>query len=292
MGGLIIKRVGIKIPKFIRIKEYLLFGLPNIPLDISSWIIASSDRYFVGFFLGTLFVGYYAPAYTLGGCISFLMAPLAFILPAVLSKHYDENKIDEVKSYIKYSIKCFMAVSIPAVFGLSILSKQLLTIFSTSDIANHSYFVVPIVAISMLLLWDFSIIGDIVALKKKTHISGIIWLVAAFVNFGLNLIFVPLLGILGAALTTLLAYATALALTWHYSFKELQFEVDWKFVVKSVFASILMLVFIYGLNPLGLWRTLFAVFSGAILYFFLIFLFKGFSQKETKFIRNFAKGDN
>jgi O-antigen/teichoic acid export membrane protein len=94
MGALIIKRIGIKIPQFRKIKNYLAFSLPNIMGDISFWVIQSSDKYFVGFFLGTLFVGYYAPAYTLGGVISFFLAPLVFLLPATLSKHYDENKID------------------------------------------------------------------------------------------------------------------------------------------------------------------------------------------------------
>jgi len=68
MGAFIIKRVGITIPKFKRIKEYLSFCLPLIPVDVSYWVIQSSDKYFIGFFLGTLFVGYYAPAYTLGCC--------------------------------------------------------------------------------------------------------------------------------------------------------------------------------------------------------------------------------
>ena len=93
MGFLIVKRVGFKIPKFKEIEEHFHFGLPTVLTDISFWVIQSSDKYFIGFLLGTIFVGYYSPAYTLGCCLSFFVMPLNFILPATLSKYYDENKI-------------------------------------------------------------------------------------------------------------------------------------------------------------------------------------------------------
>ncbi len=280
MGGLIIKRIGIKIPKFLRIKEYLHFSLPIMPADFAYWVIQSSDRYFVGFFLGTIFVGYYMPAYTLGGVLSFFMGPLVFLLPATLAKHHDENEIEKVKNYLKYSLKYFLLIAIPSVFGLSILSKQLLIIFSTPDIAQHSYFVIPFIALSSLIFGIYTIIGQVIVLKKKTYINLIIWSVAAFLNFGLNLIFVPRIGILGAAITTLLAYFAILAMTWYYSFKKINFKINWDFILKSLVASTLMSILVLWINPVGLFKTLFAIFVGAILYFFLIFLFKGFEKSE------------
>lgn len=285
MGSLIIKRIHFKVPNFLRIREYLSFGLPPVLADASSWILQSSDKYLVGFFLGTLFVGYYAPAYALGGCLAFLISPLAFLLPATLSKHYDENKIDEVKIYLKYSLKYFLMITVPAVFGLSILSKQLLTILSTTEIAQHSYYAVPFIAMSMIFLGVYVIFDQIIALKKKTIISGYIWLVAAIVNFGLNFIFIPRFGILGAAITTLVGYALAATLTWYYSFKELQFGIDWLFLLKSIFSSALMSSLIFWLNPIGLYKTLFAIIFGALTYFVLIFLLRGFSKNEIEFLK-------
>jgi len=171
MGALTVKKIGITNPKFLRIKEYLRFGLPTIPGNISSWIVQSSDRYLIGFFLGALFVGYYVPAYTIANSITLFIAPLIFVLPAVLSKFYDENKFGEVKTYLKYSLKYFLMVGIPSVFGLSILSKQLLTIFSTSEIAQHSYYIVPFVALSTLLFGIYAVIAQIITLKKKTKLT-------------------------------------------------------------------------------------------------------------------------
>ncbi|MCX6723783.1 MAG: flippase [Candidatus Staskawiczbacteria bacterium] len=288
-GAMVIKKVGVKIPKFLRIKEYLSFCLPLIPADTSSWIIQSSDKYFIGLFLGTIFVGYYAPAYTLGSFIAFFIMPLGFLLPATLSKHYDENKIDEVKVYLKYSLKYFLMIAIPAFFGLSALSRPLLSTFSTPEIAQHSYLVVPLVALGMLLSGIYAITNQIIILKKKTKISGAIWIVAAFLNFGLNFIFVPLFGILGAALTTLLAYAIITVLNWRYSFKELKFDIDWQFILKSLFASLLMALFVFWLKPVGLYKNIYAIISGVLIYGILIFSLRGFSKQEFQLFKNITK---
>jgi O-antigen/teichoic acid export membrane protein len=286
MGGLTIKKVGIKIPKFLKTKEYLSFSLPTTLGFIAFWIIQSSDKYLIGFFLGTLFVGYYAPAYTIGSFVVLFVTPLSFVLPAVLSKFFDENKISEVKNYLRYSLKYFLMITVPSVFGMSILSRQLLTIFSTSEIAQQAYHIVPFIALSILLFGIYSIVAQVIVLKKETKITGTIWIIAAVLNIGLNLLFIPKLGILGAAITTLFAYTLTFALTCYYSLKEISFEIDWKFISKSIFASILMSLFIVWFNPFGLSKTLIAIFLGVLIYGALIYLLKGITKKEALFFKN------
>jgi len=287
MGGFILKKIGFKVPRFLRIRHYLHFGLPTIPGNISYWVVNFSDRYLIGLFLGTIFVGYYVPAYTIGNVVTFFMAPLSFILPAVLSESFDGNRINEVKVYLKYSWKYFLMVAIPSVFGLSILSKQLLTILSTPEIARQSYYIVPFVALSMLFLGMYAVTVQIIVLKKRTQIIGMIWIIAAVLNFGLNFIFIPKFGILGAAISTLLAYILAFGLTCYYSFREFRFEIDWQFILKSIFASILMALFIFWFRPLGFSKTIIAIILGTLIYGILIFLFKGFDKKEIEFLKGF-----
>ena len=289
MGYLIVKKVGIKIPEFHEIKALLAFSLPSVLWDASSWITNSSDRYLIGFFWGTILVGYYSPAYTLGGAIAFFTFPMVFALPAVLSKHYDENKIDEVKKYLKYCLKYFLMISIPAVFGLTVLSKQLLNIFSTPEISQNSYFIVPFVALSMLLVGVCAIMEQTIVLRKKTKINGSIWMIAAAVNFGLNLILIPHFKLLGAGITTLLAYLLATGLTWRFSFKELLPETDWKFIAKSIFASLIMSVIVFALHPLGLQKTIITIAIGAILYFVVLLLLRAIGKNEIDFIKQIHK---
>ena len=288
---LIIKKFGLKTPSLLRTKEYLHFSLPLIPQGFSGSLVELSDRYLIGFFLGILFVGYYAPAYAIGNIIYLFVGPFAFLLPAILSKSYDENKFSEAKTYLKYSLKYFLLISIPSVFGLSILSKQLLVIFSTPEIAQQGYLVLPIVALSILLLGISVIISHIIHIKKKTRVSAAIWVGAALLNLGLNFIFIPRIGIMGAAITTLIAYTFVLISICYYCFKNLKFKfgADWKFIAKSVSASALMTLFIFWFSPIGLLKTVIAIVSGAILYGFLIFLFKGINKNEIEFFKEFLR---
>jgi O-antigen/teichoic acid export membrane protein len=285
MASLIISEIGIKIPKFRHIREYLAFGLPTVPENLSSWVVRSSDRYVIGIFLGAAFVGYYSPGYALGSMINMFLAPLAFMLPPVLYKYYDENNMNEVKTVLKYSLKYFFAIAIPSVFGLSLLSKSILTILSTPEIASQGYLITPFVATSALLFGGHAVIVEIFFLEKKTKIAGAIWIIAAILNLGLNLIFVPYMGILGAAVTTLIAYSLVLILTIYYSFKYFTFDVDLRFILKSIFASVVMSLVIIKWNPIGILNVLIVIGVCAIVYAAVLLILKGIKKEEIVFFK-------
>ena len=285
MAFLIISEIGIKIPKFTHIREYLAFGLPTAPGNLSSWVVRSSDRYVIGIFLGTAFVGYYSPGYILGNSISMFLAPLSFMLPAVLSKYYDENNMKEVKTVLKYSLKYFLLLAIPSAFGLSLLSKPILTVLSTPEIASQGYLITPFVAVSALLYGTRAIIAQIIILEKKTKITGTIWIIAAILNLGLNIVFVPYMGILGAAITTLLAYALAFILISYYSFKYFKFDIDFRFILKSIFASIVMSLVIIKWNPIGALNVSIVIGVCAVVYAVILLFLRGFKKKEFALLR-------
>ena len=170
MFALIIWSIGFKIPKFTHIREYLSFGVPTIPGNLSSWIVNSSDRYVIGIFLSAAFVGYYSPGYTLGYSISMLMAPFSLLLPSVLPQYYDKNNIEKVSSFLNYSTKYFLLIAIPSAFGLSVLSKPLLSVLTTPEIALNGYLITPLTALSTLIFGVYAIISNVLVLEKKTKV--------------------------------------------------------------------------------------------------------------------------
>lgn len=282
---LIKSEIGIKRPRFLRIKEYLNFGLPTIPGSISSWIVVSSDRLIIGYFLGTSWVGIYSVGYGLGNLPSMLIGILVFVLPPTLSKLYDERKINEVRTHLSYSLKYLLLFAIPFVFGGSILSRQLLRIFSTPEISSQGYFVVPLIALSALFYIFCVIMSQVLVLAKKTKIIGTAWILAALTNFMLNILLIPHCGILGAAITTLIAYSLAMTIVTYYSHKEFKFNIQWHFIIKSLIASVIMSMVIYKINPLKTSATIFTTVVGIIIYVTILLLLKGFKKQEFEFFR-------
>jgi len=283
MIALIIRSIGFKIPKFNLMHEYLSFGLPTIPGNLSSWIVNSSDRYIIGIFLSAAFVGYYSPGYTLGNSITMLMAPFLILLPSVLPQYFDKNNIKKVSAFLNYSLKYFLLISIPAAFGLSVLSKPLLTVLTTPDIALNGYLITPITALSTLIFGVYAIIGNVLVLEKKTKVIGTIWMIAALLNLVLNVILVPNFGILAAAVTTLLAYAVAFSLTLRYSTKFFKFDLI--FILKSVTASIIMSSIIILINPEGIMNIVITVIISIVVYFGLIIVLKAIKKEEFQFFK-------
>ncbi len=286
-----IKLVGLKIPNFAKTKDYLFLGLPSLGSYTSSWIIKSSDRYLINFFLGIVFVGYYAPGCALGNILILFLGPLSFILPVVLAEHFDSNKIDEVKTYLKYSLKYFLLFAIPGAFGLSVLSKQILTIFSTPEIASNGYIVTSFLAFAVLFYGICDIFEQILLLFKKTKISSAIWITVALLNIALNLILIPIFGIIGAGIASLTTMVSAASITYLYSAKYLKFkfEIDRLFIFKIISASVLMSLFILWLKPLGFYKTVTAVILSVLFYSALIFLLKCFDRKELDFLKGLVR---
>ena len=292
MSILIVSEIGVAVPKFRHLREYLSFGLPTVPGNLSSWVVNSSDRYVIALFLGTAYVGYYSPGYTLGNIVNMFIAPLSFMLPAVLSKHYDDGNLNDVKTILSYSMKYFLALAIPSAVGLSLLSRPLLTILSTPEIAAQGYLITPFTALSGLLFGSYAVIMQILVLEKKTGISGTIWIVAAILNLGLNIIFVPIFGIIGAAVTTLLAYSLAFLLSTYYSFKYLVFDVNAAFVLKCIVSSAIMgVVVVIGSSQMsgGLVSVILLVIISALVYTAGLFILRGFKKEEILFFKGLLR---
>lgn len=287
MVVIILLRIGFKIPRFKNMREYLSFGLPTVPGNLSYWVVTSSDRYVIGFLMGIIFVAYYSPSYVLGNILMMLISPFALLLPAALSKSYDNNNIAEVKIILRYSLKYFLVLGIPSAFGLSILSKNILLILTTSDIALNGYFVTPFVALGILFYGIYAIISHILVLVKKTKITGTIWIACAILNLGLNIILIPYLGIIGAALTTLIAYVVAASLTTYYSFHYMTFEFEIGFIVKTVISSIIMSIVIALINPQGILMIIFSILIGSVIYLAILIGLKGISRNELRMFKSF-----
>jgi len=292
MSILIVSEIGVAVPKFRHLREYLSFGLPTVPGNLSSWVVNSSDRYVIALFLGTAYVGYYSPGYTLGNIVNMFIAPLSFMLPAVLSKHYDDGNLNDVKTILSYSMKYFLALAIPSAVGLSLLSRPLLTILSTPEIAAQGYLITPFTALSGLLFGTFAITTQILVLEKKTTITGTIWIVAAILNFGLNIIFVPIFGIIGAAATTLLAFSLAFLLSTYYSFKYLVFDLNAAFILKCIIAAAIMSgVVVIGSSQMsgGLVSILLLVIISALVYTAGLLILRGFKKEEILFFKGLLR---
>jgi O-antigen/teichoic acid export membrane protein len=285
----ITSEIGFQIPKFNNIKEYLSYGIPTIPTKLSSWIADSSDRYIINIYLGTSFVAYYSTGYTIGSSIGFLYAPIISILPMTLARYCESGDIDKVKTLLSYSLKYFLTVAIPSIFGIAILSKPLLNILSTPEIASEGYLITPLVAIGILLLGAYEIFNTILFINKITKGVANVWMISSVLSLILNIILIPCLGIKGAAITTLFSYVIVFLYTYQYSLKLLKFDIDFSFIIKSIFASVIMSIIAMTSTPINLLSIFGLIIICAISYFGVLIMLGGFEEKEYIYLKELVK---
>jgi O-antigen/teichoic acid export membrane protein len=281
---LIISQIGFAIPKFDRLGEFLRYGGPLTPNSLIYWITNSSDRYIVGIYLGLNAVGVYSAAYGIGNLLQLFVTPIQLILFPELSKLYDENKIDMVKTYLRHSIQYFLLIAIPSVVGLSILARPILEILTTPAFAAGST-VIPFVALAGLFFGIFQITINITQLVKNTQFDLLIQIIAAVANLVLNILLIPFIGIMGAAFATLIAYILMAGVCVYISFKYISFDLGFGFILKSIIASVIMTGALLFFYPQNIIHLLLAIGLGIVVYFLSMAIMKGVGKKEFDLIK-------
>ena len=282
-----VRQTGFQFPKFSAIPTYLKYGLPLVPATVTLWIINSSDRYIIGYFMDAANVGIYAAVYTIANIITLFMGPANALLLPTISKSYDNGSTAGTKNYFKFTLKYTLLLSIPAAFGMSLLAAPLIRILTSTEFMSGSV-VLPFIAAGLVIFELYSIGNHIFYLVKKTQ--WILWLliITAVLNVSLTLLLVPLWGITGAGIASLIAYAVTGILTIIIGFRYFKFDLSFSFIIKSVCASVVMSVVIWLLHPYSIFQVITSVIIGAVVYFVLIWLMRSFSSSEINLFKDVA----
>src|SRR5579883_1080151 len=199
----IVLQAGLRL-RFDVAKGLLSFGLPNVSNFISAWVLQLSDRLLLGR-LGSLSqTASYAVAYSLGGIVSIVvLSPFSLAWPSAM---YKIGRKENAAQIFRLIFRWYSIVLLIATYGLSLVSTfTLYTFFPSAYHAAAS--IIPVIALSTMLYGIYNMFTTGIALKRKTWFAALFTTIAALVNIGFNLILIPLYGSMGAALSTLFAYA-------------------------------------------------------------------------------------
>jgi O-antigen/teichoic acid export membrane protein len=277
-------QIGIGKPDLSVLKPYLAYCLPLIPTAISCWVVAISDRYVIAYFLEMSSVGIYSATYNIGFMIGMFMSPIGTTLLPTIFNLYENNKIEELKMHLKYSLKLYLMFAIPSLFGLTILSKSLLISLTTSEFIS-AYLIIPIVAFGTIFYVCGGTISNVLAALKKTKVMMWVNVAGASINLILNIILIPIIGIIGAGISTLITFLFVAVVLGILSFRAIPFEIDFKFISKCIIASIPMAFIVWKLNPYGAVNILTSVGIASIIYFGILILLRGFTREEYLFLK-------
>ena len=286
---MVIREVGWPCPNIKGLKSYLTFSVPQIPGAILLWIVGSSDRYFITHFLGLSQTGIYTSSDTLGGIIALFYGPIQFVLYPMLARLWEEKRYINIKIYMEYSIKLYLTLAIPAVAGIALLSQPLLSIITTSQflIGNTLVF---LIAAGSLFLGVYNIDVIVILLSNKSGLLPLMIALAAIVNVGSNVILIPHIGMLGAAISNIVSFLVLALIIGIWARKRIHYGLDFKYLVKIVIATLVMAICVYLIEPHSILRLLITVLVGMAVFSICLVILKAFSKHDKELIKNIWEG--
>ncbi len=286
---MIIKEVGLPLPQMGNLKEYLSYSIPLIPFGILMWAVNASDRYLITHLLDISQTGIYTASYNLGNLITLFFFPIAYVLFPTLTKLWENKQPQRVRNYLAYSTKFYLLLAIPGAAVLFVLSQPLLMVLTRPEYIAGGELVLMI-SLGMLMLGIYQINVFIIHLVKQTKFMPLMVLVAATINVGLNLWLIPQIGIIAAAISTVISFFVLAVIVILWARRAVKYSVDFVFLAKVTLAAMVMsigLMFMPVNNILGI---ILAVIVGVLIFAGMLIALKAFSKEDVRLIREVLKG--
>ena len=272
-------------PNLDNLKKYITFSLPQIPNAILLWVVNLSDRYLITFFLGLAQTGIYSASYNIGSVIMAFYMPISFVLLPIVAKYWDDGERLKVKKYLEYSTKIFLVLAIPASVGLYVLSKPLLQLLTTSEFVVGGILTF-LVALGYIFLGVFQINTLIILLVEKTKYRPLITGIAGVINIVLNIILIPQIGIMGAAVATLISYMVIALIVSLWARNVVNYSMDYIFLAKVIVSSTVMALIIQYLVFPTIFGIILVLVVGLAVYVGCIFALKTLSAAEKEILHD------
>lgn len=191
------------------LKYSLFFGIPIAFHLMSQFVLGSFDQIIINQIVGSKETGLYAFAYQIGMIQSIIsMALLKSWTPIFYEKM---NKL-EYKS-IESLAKKYSLIVFALAIGLGLFAREIIIVFADESF-YASLSIVPIVVLSYLFFFLYTMYVGYAFYSKKTVLIALFTVIAGAVNIYLNYLLIPVYGYTVAAWTTLLSYVVLFVL--HY----------------------------------------------------------------------------
>ena len=283
--------LGLALPTIHGLKKYFAYGVPLIPTSWFHWVLNSSDRFVISYYLGLKDVGVYSLVYNVGYfLVGFIFNPIFLFYSPMVAQLWNEGRKEKVREMMEYTVKYGLMLAIPAVFGFYALGKQTLLLLSTEEFAG-GVSLIPFVSLGYIFFLLSTFYQIIIGLAEKTTVVPFVFGFCAMLNIALTILMVPRIGILGAALATAISFGAQISFYGVYSRRFFKFKLCVGFIVKSILASAVMASFVYFVIPhSSVVEILLSAVAGGLLYFAILFLTKSFSKRELLFFRGLVWG--
>ena len=277
---------------FRHIKSLFAYGFWIFLISTGSLAFSYTDTIFIGYFMTNGDVGVYRTAFQFTSAAAFITAAIAPTLTPKISRWSKDNEWEKIVYPVSRGITFGLILAVPVLFGGIFLADKLLYYFYGADFAAGAAACCILFAVQIVAVFT-TFLGTALSASDHAKQSFYATATAAVVNIILNCIFIPILGINGAAISTLISYSLNAVLIAYFLRRYISIRIEKRPIFHIIISAAVMgiFVFIYTLFvPLdNVILTLIPVAVGAFIYFFLLFkIDRGIRDEIAGMVKTFG----
>lgn len=187
------------------IKETIVYFIPQICVQLYT----VADQIIVGRLINFTELGYYTQSLKIPKMSLAFINSLSTVLMPTIANLYEKNNIESIEKYLKNSLELTICIGVFGASSMAAVSNKFVPIFfgEKFEIIVPYMMIISLIAIIIPIGLVFTNQFIIPTSKNKEYIIPIIS--ATVVSLICNFTFIPLLGIIAAILTVVLAELTA-----------------------------------------------------------------------------------
>jgi O-antigen/teichoic acid export membrane protein len=255
------------------------YGLPISATVALAVVVQNCDRYLLALLKSNAAAGVYSAASDLTRQTLTLLLMVVYLAMFPLAVRAWEHQGEKAGiDQLRHNAALMFAIGIPATIGMALLAPAIAHCFLGPDFRAAAVSVIPMIALGTFLAgFKAYHLDTAFQFAHKTIHQVWIVLVAALVNAGLNVLFIPRYGVQGAAIASVLAYTISMLITATYGRRFVRLPFPTRSFMQVVLASAVMSGLIWPLrghaNTAGLClAVLIAIVSYSIVLFAVDFL--------------------
>lgn len=237
--------VNVKSLDFAVLRSMLKYSIPLIPNTVLWWITNVSDRYIVSWVWDESYTGLYAAAYKIPSLVILVSGIFmdAWQISAITEEEGRNRFYTKITSL--YSAFLFVLAS-----GVILVTRFVPHILFAAEY-YEAWRYIPLLTITVVFTCLVNFLGSIYMVEKKSIRSLLTAMLSAVINIGLNLWWIPLYGVNGAAAATLVCYLVVFVVRLIDTRRYIR--IDWNFTRLIVCSAVLLAQAVIMLCELPLW---------------------------------------
>lgn len=205
------------------------FSGPLVPSSIAAFMAVYIDRVVLRSIMGLDTVGLYGVASRIASSVCIVLVGFqTAIMPLIYSRHTDPETPAALARVLKY----FMVFGLTVLLALTAFSKEVLVILTPAQYHGVDH-LVPILSTALLLSGMLSFLPGLY-IAKKTRLCSVIYVSTMLLNLLLNVLWIPVMGMLGAALATLLSATLCFLANMYVSQKYYPVPHSWRRIITGL----------------------------------------------------------